>query len=143
MIVVQFCNSTSDPYLRSPLEPLCFCPYPRFFIQFVLPADARCCEYWWGNIRFATGLYAVRVSRGCWKHRYAGLWKTHRDIVLRSPDYVHLYEPRTIDRSWMDMAAAHPDVEGVDPFLSCCRDGKTRNEIQFVPPRLLTVPFEQ
>ncbi len=39
------------------------------------------------------------------------------DLVMRSPDYVHLYEPRTIDRSWMNMVAAHPDVEAVDPFF--------------------------
>ncbi len=39
------------------------------------------------------------------------------DLVMRSPDYVHLYEPRTIDRSWMDMVASHPDVDAVDPFF--------------------------
>jgi putative ABC transport system permease protein len=39
------------------------------------------------------------------------------DLVMRSPDYVHLYEPRTIDRSWMNMVASHPDVEAVDPFF--------------------------
>ena len=39
------------------------------------------------------------------------------DLVMRSPDYVHLYEPRTIDRSWMNMVAAHSDVEAVDPFF--------------------------
>jgi putative ABC transport system permease protein len=38
-------------------------------------------------------------------------------LVMRSPDYVHLYEPRTIERAWMNMAAAHPDVERVDPFF--------------------------
>ncbi len=36
---------------------------------------------------------------------------------MRSPDYVHLYEPRTIDRAWMNMVASHPDVEAVDPFF--------------------------
>lgn len=39
------------------------------------------------------------------------------DLVMRSPDYVHLYEPKTIDRSWMNMVASHPDVEAVDPFF--------------------------
>lgn len=38
-------------------------------------------------------------------------------LVMRSPDYVHLYEPRTIERAWMNMVAAHPDVERVDPFF--------------------------
>ncbi|MEQ1827466.1 MAG: FtsX-like permease family protein [Pirellula sp.] len=39
------------------------------------------------------------------------------EIVIRSPDYVHLYEPRTFERAWMNMVAAHPDVERVDPFF--------------------------
>lgn len=39
------------------------------------------------------------------------------DLVMRSPDYVHLYEPRTFDRAWMNMVASHPDVEAVDPFF--------------------------
>lgn len=39
------------------------------------------------------------------------------ELVMRSPDYAHLYEPRTIDRSWMNMVASHPDVEAVDPFF--------------------------
>ncbi len=42
--------------------------------------------------------------------------KLSGDLVLRSPDYVHLYEPRTIERAWMNMVASHPDVEAVDPF---------------------------
>ena len=43
--------------------------------------------------------------------------KLKGDLVMRSPDYVHLYEPRTIDRAWMNMVASHPDVEAVDPFF--------------------------
>jgi putative ABC transport system permease protein len=43
--------------------------------------------------------------------------KLSGDIVMRSPDYVHLYEPRTIDRAWMQIIASHPQVEGVDPFF--------------------------
>jgi putative ABC transport system permease protein len=43
--------------------------------------------------------------------------KLSGDIVMRSPDYVHLYEPRTFDRSWLTMAASHPDVEIVSPFF--------------------------
>jgi putative ABC transport system permease protein len=39
------------------------------------------------------------------------------DLIMRSPDYVHLYEPRTIDRAWMNLAASHPDIERVDPFF--------------------------
>ena len=42
--------------------------------------------------------------------------KIKGDLVMRSPDYVHLYEPRTIDRAWMNLVASHPDVERVDPF---------------------------
>jgi putative ABC transport system permease protein len=43
--------------------------------------------------------------------------KLQGDIVMRSPDYVHLYEPRTLDRAWMNMIASHPAVERVDPFF--------------------------
>lgn len=43
--------------------------------------------------------------------------KLSGDIVMRSPDYVHLYEPRTIDRAWMQIVASHPQVEAVDPFF--------------------------
>ena len=43
--------------------------------------------------------------------------KLRGDLVLRSPDYVHLYEPRTFDRGWMRMVQGHPMVERVDPFF--------------------------
>jgi putative ABC transport system permease protein len=43
--------------------------------------------------------------------------KLKGQLVMRSPDYVHLYEPRWIDRDWMNMVAAHPDVDSVDPFF--------------------------
>jgi len=43
--------------------------------------------------------------------------KLKGQLVMRSPDYVHLYEPRMFDRSWMNMVATHPDVESVDPFF--------------------------
>jgi putative ABC transport system permease protein len=43
--------------------------------------------------------------------------KLSGDLVMRSPDYVHLYEPRTIDRSWMNLAEGHPVVAQVDPFF--------------------------
>ncbi len=43
--------------------------------------------------------------------------KMEGDIVIRSTDYAHLYEPKSIDRMWMRMVAAHPAVEGVDPFF--------------------------
>lgn len=43
--------------------------------------------------------------------------KLSGELVMRSPDYVHLYEPRTIERAWMNLVASHPDVERVDPFF--------------------------
>ncbi len=45
------------------------------------------------------------------------LGKMEGDLVMRSPDYVHLYEPRTIDRGWMRLVQSHPMVERVDPFF--------------------------
>ncbi|XZE20813.1 FtsX-like permease family protein [Pirellulaceae bacterium SH449] len=38
------------------------------------------------------------------------------EIVIRSPDYVHLYEPRSFDRYWLRLAESHPDIEVVTPF---------------------------
>jgi len=38
------------------------------------------------------------------------------DIVLRSPEYLHLYEARTVERRFLDIAASEPDVASVDPF---------------------------
>ncbi|MFM8573911.1 MAG: FtsX-like permease family protein [Pirellula sp.] len=43
--------------------------------------------------------------------------KLEGDLVLRSPDYVHLYEPRMFDRGWMRMVSGHPMVDRVDPFF--------------------------
>lgn len=43
--------------------------------------------------------------------------KLQGDLVLRSCDYVHLYEPRMFDRGWMRMVQGHPMVQGVDPFF--------------------------
>ncbi len=39
------------------------------------------------------------------------------DVLIRSPEYLHLYETRTFPRLWMELAEAHPDVESVNPFL--------------------------
>lgn len=43
--------------------------------------------------------------------------KLKGQLIIRSTDYVHLYEPRMFDRSWMNRVASHPDVESVDPFF--------------------------
>ncbi|AMV31012.1 FtsX-like permease family protein [Pirellula sp. SH-Sr6A] len=43
--------------------------------------------------------------------------KLSGEVVIRSFDYVHLYEPRTIDRHWLKTLASHPLVDRVDPFF--------------------------
>lgn len=43
--------------------------------------------------------------------------KLQGDLVLRSSDYVHLYEPRMFERGWMRLVQGHPMVERVDPFF--------------------------
>lgn len=43
--------------------------------------------------------------------------KLQGDLVLRSCDYVHLYEPRMFDRVWMRLVQGHPMVQRVDPFF--------------------------
>jgi len=38
------------------------------------------------------------------------------DVLLRSPEYLHLYEARTIQHAWLDLLQSHPDVASVSPF---------------------------
>jgi putative ABC transport system permease protein len=38
------------------------------------------------------------------------------DIVLRSPEYLHLYEARTVPHAWLNLLQSHPDVVSVSPF---------------------------
>jgi putative ABC transport system permease protein len=42
--------------------------------------------------------------------------KLEFDVLLRSPEYLHLYESRTISQSVLDIARGHPDVTSVRPF---------------------------
>jgi putative ABC transport system permease protein len=43
--------------------------------------------------------------------------KLDADLFVRSPDYVHLYEPRMFERSWLRLIEGHPAVERIDPFF--------------------------
>lgn len=38
------------------------------------------------------------------------------DLLVRSTQYLHLYEPRLIDRSWLDKLEEHADIESIEPF---------------------------
>ena len=38
------------------------------------------------------------------------------DVLLRSPEYLHLYEARTVQHAWLDLIQSHPDVASVSPF---------------------------
>ncbi len=38
------------------------------------------------------------------------------DVLVQSPEYLHLYEPRLIDRAWLDVLRSHPEVQSVEPF---------------------------
>ncbi len=38
------------------------------------------------------------------------------DVVIRSSEYLHLYEARSVDRKYLDWVAGQPEVERVDPF---------------------------
>ena len=94
-------------FRRTPISLLNFISQPTRAVESVLGvAFALLLIFMQLGFRGAVGNTATIV--------YA---KLTGDLVMRSPDYVHLYEPRTIDRSWMNMVAAHPDVEAVDPFF--------------------------
>lgn len=43
--------------------------------------------------------------------------KLDADLFVRSTDYVHLYEPRMFERSWLRLIEGHPAVERIDPFF--------------------------
>ena len=97
----------SKVFRRTPLSLLNFISQPARAVVSVLGvAFALLLIFMQLGFRGAVGNTAIIVYG-----RLAG------DLVLRSPDYVHLYEPRTIERSWMNMVASHPDVEAVDPFF--------------------------
>ncbi len=38
------------------------------------------------------------------------------DVLVQSPEYLHLYEPRLIDRAWLDVLRSHPEVQSAEPF---------------------------
>lgn len=38
------------------------------------------------------------------------------DLIVRSPDYLHLYEADTVDQRVLQLVAGHPDVQQVSPF---------------------------
>ncbi len=38
------------------------------------------------------------------------------DVVVQSSSYLHLYEPRALDRKWLDLLRSHPSIASVEPF---------------------------
>ena len=97
----------SQVFRRTPLSLLNFISQPTRAIVSVL------------GVAFALLLIFMQLGfRGAVGNTATIVYgKLKGDLVMRSPDYVHLYEPRTIDRAWMNMVASHPDVEAVDPFF--------------------------
>lgn len=71
-----------------------------------------------GGVAFALLLVFMQLGfMGAVSHTATNvLGKLDCDIILRSPDYLHLYEADTIDRSWLAVAASTPGVEAADPF---------------------------
>ncbi len=73
---------------------------------------------WIAGVAFALLLIFIQLGfRGAVENTATVVYgKLQFDVLLRSPEYLHLYETRTFPRLWMDLAAAHPDVESVKPF---------------------------
>lgn len=44
------------------------------------------------------------------------LERLHFDVLMRAPDYVHLYEPGQIERKWLSVANSTKGVQSVSPF---------------------------
>ncbi len=53
------------------------------------------------------------------------------DVLIRSPEYLHLYETRTFPRLWMELAEAHPDVDTVNPFLIMLTSWQSPNDMKY------------
>ncbi len=73
---------------------------------------------WIAGVAFALLLIFVQLGfRGAVANTATIVYgKLEFDLVLRSPEYLHLYETRTFPRQWMELAQTHPDVESASPF---------------------------
>lgn len=73
---------------------------------------------WVAGVTFALLLIFVQLGfRGAVANTATIVYSRLRfDGLLRSPEYLHLYETRIISRTWLDLVASHPDVERVWPF---------------------------
>ncbi len=71
-----------------------------------------------GGVAFALLLVFMQLGfMGAVSHTATNvLERLQFDILIRGQDYVHLYEPGTIDRSWLDVARSTPGVSTARPF---------------------------
>ena len=74
---------------------------------------------WTAGVAFALLLIFIQLGfRGAVADTATIVYsKLEFDVLLRSPEYLHLYETRTFPRLWMDLTQTHPDVASVKPFL--------------------------
>ncbi|MBU6174008.1 MAG: FtsX-like permease family protein [Planctomycetes bacterium] len=97
----------SSLFRRTPVSLLNLCAQPARAVVSI------------GGVSFALLLIFMQLGfRGAVGNTAVIVYgKLKGDIVMRSLDYVHLYEPKTIDRAWMEIVASHPNVASVDPFF--------------------------
>lgn len=71
-----------------------------------------------GGVAFALLLVFMQLGfMGAVSHTATNVLENLKfDLLLRSSDYVHLYEPGKFDRKWLNVAASTSGVEATQPF---------------------------
>jgi putative ABC transport system permease protein len=88
---------------------------------------------WVAGVAFALLLIFVQLGfRGAVANTATIVYSKLRfDVIIRSPEYLHLYEARTFPRLWMELAEAHPDVESVAPFFIMLNRWQSPSDLKY------------
>lgn len=88
---------------------------------------------WVAGVAFALLLIFVQLGfRGAVANTATIVYSKMRfDVLIRSPEYLHLYETRTIPRLWLELAETHPDVENVAPFFIMLNRWQSPSDLKY------------
>ncbi len=88
---------------------------------------------WVAGVAFALLLIFIQLGfRGAVANTATVVYsRMEFDVLLRSPEYLHLYETRTFPRLWMELAQVHPDVASVKPFFIMLNRWQSPNDLKY------------
>jgi putative ABC transport system permease protein len=88
---------------------------------------------WIAGVAFALLLIFIQLGfRGAVANTATVVYNKMRfDVLIRSPEYLHLYETRTFPRLWMDLVAVHPDVASVKPFYIMLNRWQSPSDLKY------------